>query len=58
MFHVVSRIKLLQVLKESTCIAGAFFLNSHPILADIGKNCYICIGIEAIIADRLWNSLP
>ncbi|MBQ7610550.1 MAG: hypothetical protein IJU74_05580, partial [Bacteroidales bacterium] len=35
-----------------------FFLNSHPILADIGKNYYICIGIEALIADRLWNSLP
>ena len=32
---------------ESTCIAGAFFLNSHSILADIGKNYYICIGIEA-----------
>lgn len=44
--------------KESTCIAGAFFLNSHSILADIGKNYYICIGIEALIADRLWNSLP
>ena len=38
---------------ESTCIAGAFFLNSHPILADIGKNYYICIGIEALFADRL-----
>ena len=35
-----------------------FFLNSHSILADIGKNYYICIGIEALIADRLWNSLP
>ena len=46
------------VYSESTCIAGAFFLNSHSFLADIGKNYYICIGIEALFADRLWNSLP
>ena len=35
-----------------------FFLNNQSILADIGKNYYICIGIEALIADKLWNSLP